>query len=354
MRYLYFIILLLILLPVQAQDKLPPQRKEKDSTQFMKRNLQKPAGSDESESITRIEEYKIISFSRDTTFLDTTLSIQKEYKYNFIRRDEFELMPFANIGQPYNSLGVDRERPDLYPALGARARHFNYLEVGDIPYYNVPTPLTELFFKTTFEQGQMLDAMLTFNTSPRLNFSIAYKGFRSFGKYQYSENESGNFRTTVNYLSRNNRYSLRAHIAAQDILAEENGGLSAKEVQFESEDPEFQDRSRIDVFFTDARNKLLGKRYYLDQRYTLARKRDSLKNSSLGIGHEFSYETKYFQFQQDAQNDYFGSVLVSPIDDKASLKTFFNSVSLDYSSKFLGSLKGFVNWYQYDYFLIAF
>ena len=350
MRYLSTLILFLVFIPLSAQEKLPPPGKQKDSAQFRKRNLQKPAVPEEKELLTRIEEYRIISYSRDTTFLDTTLSIQKEYKYNFLRRDDFELMPFANVGQPYNHLGVDQERPNLYPSLGARARHFNYLEVEDIAYYNVPTPLTDLFFKTTFEQGQLLDAMLTFNTSPRFNFSIAYKGFRSLGKYQFTENESGNFRATANYRSRNNRYSLRAHIAGQDILAEENGGLSDKELQFESEDPEFQDRSRIDVFFTNARNKVLGKRYFLDHRYALAQKRDSVKNSSLGIGHEFTYETKYFQFQQDAQDDYFGSILITPIDDKASLKTFYNSVSLDYSSKFLGTIKGFVNWYQYDYF----
>lgn len=350
MRYVYIVLLFLVCLPAAAQDKLPPPGKQKDSTQFRKRNLQPSQAKDESESITRIEEYKIISYSRDTTFLDTTLTIQKEYKYNFLRRDDFELMPFANIGQPYNRLGVDLERSGFYPALGARARHFNYLEVEDISYYNVPTPLTDLFFKTTFEQGQMLDAMLTLNTSPRLNFSIAYKGFRSLGKYQYTQNESGNFRTTANYLSRNGRYALRAHIAAQDILGEENGGLSEKELQFESEDPEFQDRSRLDVFFTNANNKVLGKRYFLDHRYALAQKRDSLRNSSLGFGHEFSYETKYYQFQQDAQNDYFGSIIISPIDDKATLKTLYNRLSLDYSSKLLGTLKGFVNLYQYDYY----
>ncbi|NER11748.1 putative porin [Muriicola jejuensis] len=350
MRYLFTILLLLAIIPGTSQDKLPPPGKEKDSAQFRKQNLRPSLSTGSEEPVNKIEEYKIISYSRDTTYLDTTLTIQKEYSYNYLRRDDFELMPFANVGQPYNHLGIDPARINLYPLLGARARHFNYLEKEDIAYYNVPTPMTDLFFKTTFEQGQLLDAMITFNTSPRFNFSIAYKGFRSLGKYQYSQMESGNFRTTANYLSKNRRYALRAHITGQDILGEENGGLIAKELQFESEDPEFQDRSRIDVFFTNARNKVLGKRYFLDHRYALARKKDSVSDSSLGIGHEFTYETKYYQFQQDAQNDYFGEDLFSPIDDKATLKTFFNQVSLDYSNKFLGSIKGFVNWYQYNYF----
>ena len=350
MRYLSFFILLLSFTHVLGQDKLPLPEKQKDSSQFRKRNIRSSLSEETTGPVTRIEEYKIISHDRDTTFLDTTLTIQKEYKYNYLRRDDFELMPFANVGQPYNHLGADPQRIHMYPLLGARARHFNYLEKEEISYYNVPTPMTDLFFKTTFEQGQLLDAMITFNTSPRFNFSIAYKGFRSLGKYQFSQVESGNFRTTANYLSRNNRYSMRAHIAAQDILGEENGGLLAKELQFESEDPEFRDRSRIDVFFTDARNKILGKRYFLDHRYALAQKRDSVTDSSLGIGHEFTYETKYYQFQQNAQNDYFGEVLFTPIDDKATLKTFYNRLSLDYSNKLLGRIEGYLNFYNYDYF----
>src|SRR5690606_7145750 len=148
-------------------------------------------------------------------------------------------------GQPYNRLGAQFESTERYPQMGARTKHFNYMEVADISYYHVPTPMTELFFKTTFEQGQMLDAMLTLNTSPRFNVSMAYKGFRSLGKYQYSQAESGNFRTTANYVTKNGRYRARAHIAGQDIITEENGGLLNKELQFESEDPEFTDRSRI-------------------------------------------------------------------------------------------------------------
>ncbi len=349
MKYLLGLFFILSLQIVCAQEKAISPARKQDSTLFGKKKAI-PQGTLNKEAELSIKDYKIISYARDTTFLDTTLSIQKEYKYNYLRRDDFELMPFANVAQPYNALGVDMEWVVLYPSLGARARNIAYMEVQDISYYNVPTPLTDLFFKTTFEQGQLLDASLTFNTSRRLNFFIAFKGMRSLGKYQYSQIQSGNFRTTANYQSKNERYTMRAHIAAQDIESEENGGLSAKELQFESEDPEFQDRSRLDVFFTDARNKILGKRYYLDHRLAIFQKKDSLRYSSVGLGHEFTYETKYFQFQQENQNDYFGATLVNPIDDKATLKTFFNRVSLDYSNRLLGTLKGFVNWYQYDYY----
>ncbi|MBT8393749.1 MAG: hypothetical protein KJN66_02760, partial [Bacteroidia bacterium] len=128
-----------------------------------------------------ISDYKIISHKNDTTYVDTTLTIQKEYKYNYLRKDNFNLMQFSNIGQTYNTLSKDFMSTSLMPSFGARAKHFNYMEIEDVNYYHVPTPLTELMYKTAFEQGQLLDAFFTVNTSKQFNFSMAYKGLRSLG-----------------------------------------------------------------------------------------------------------------------------------------------------------------------------
>ena len=271
-----------------------------------------------------------------------------------MHEDDFEFMPFSNIGQPYNALGVDLENKSMYPGIGARARHFGFFDEDDVYYYNVPTPMTELFFKTTLEQGQLLDALLTFNTSRRLNFSIAYKGFRSLGKYRFDQAESGSFRTSFNYRTANNRYWLRGHYASQDIESEENGGLLDKVNQFESGNEDFIDRSRIDVVYTNADNRVLSKRYFLDHQFNLLRpKKDSLKTRStlLAIGHQFNYESKFYQFLQSSASSTFGeNVLSSPINDKASLKTMFNQVSANFSNKTLGSLSGIINLYNYQYF----
>ncbi|WP_298489342.1 putative porin [uncultured Maribacter sp.] len=299
-----------------------------------------------------IKDYKIITYARDTTYLDTTLTIQKEFKYNYLRKDDFELMPFANVGQPYTKLGVNFNRATLYPRLGAKAKHFNYAEVEDIKYYNVATPMTDLFFKTTFEQGQLLDAMLTFNTSRRLNFSLGFKGFRSLGKYQINQAESGNFKATTNYLSRNNRYNLIAHIAAQDIVTEENGGLADAELQFASGDPDFSDRGRLDVLFVDAKNKVLGKRYFLEHNYKLLRKsKDSsrVEKTSLALAHTFNYETKYYQYMQDEDNSYFGEAFLEEVNDKAVLKTMYNQVGAQFYNATLGKLEGNISLYNYNY-----
>ncbi|MBT8274482.1 MAG: hypothetical protein KJO77_11800, partial [Bacteroidia bacterium] len=218
----------------------------------------------------KIQDYKIISRANDSVYLDTTLSVQKEFKFNYLRRDEFDILPFSNIGQTYNTLSYDFSGNGLMPKFAARARHFNYMEIDDINYYYVPTPLTELMYKSGFEQGQLLDAFFTVNTSEQFNFSIAYKGLRSLGKYQHILTSTGNFRVTSNYKTKNNRYHARAHIVMQDLMNQENGGLRDEDlINFESGNREFIDRSVFDPQFEDAENILIGKRFHLDHRYDI-------------------------------------------------------------------------------------
>ena len=73
------------------KDSIAPS-KVKDTAAFRMKKVKKAKQKDSIE-IT-IRDYKIVSYTRDSTYLDTTLSIQKEYKYNYLRRDDFELMPF--------------------------------------------------------------------------------------------------------------------------------------------------------------------------------------------------------------------------------------------------------------------
>jgi hypothetical protein len=336
---------------MSAQDK-PAPRKEK--SELGKTKQVRTIKEDPSDNVkVTVKDYKIISFARDTTFLDTTLTIKKEYKYNYLRKDDFELMPFANIGQPYNKLGVSFERKNNYPKLGAKARHFNYAEMEEVNYYNVATPMSDLLFKTTFEQGQLLDALVTFNTSERLNFSIGFEGMRSLGKYQFNQGESGNFKFTSNYVTKNGRYDIRAHIAAQDMTNEENGGLLNPESEFVTKEDNFDEPAKINIRFNNATNKILGKRYFFDHRYKLIKKqKDSsrVEKTSLAIGHQFNYETKFYQFKQATQNAYFGEALLAVINDKASLKTMYNQVSLDFYNATIGSLQANLSMYSYNYF----
>ncbi len=307
-----------------------------------------------------VTEYKIITIQNDTTYLDTTLTIQKDYKFNYLRRDDFELLPINNVGQSYTSLVKREEQNHLLPLFGARARHFNFIESHEINYYHVPTPLTELYFRTTFEQGQQLDAFFTVNTSPRLNLSIAYKGLRSLGKYQHALTSTGNFRTTASYVTKNEKYQVKTHFVAQDLLNEENGGLSVEGLQqylatgeFVGEEQEFSERASISVNFEDAENILLGKRFFLDHQFTVLKKTDST-NTGLSVGHVMDLTDKRYRYDQAAiaPDNLLGEAYVAgAISDNVAFEDFSNQVFVDFTNTWLGRLKiiGGSSNYNYGY-----
>lgn len=333
-----------------VQDSLQNQSQESKSIKNIK-NLD-----------AKIEDYLIISHERDTTYLDTSLTIQKEYKFNYLRKDNFGLMPFSNLGQTYNSLTYNFENTSSMPKFGARARHFNYMEAQDINYYRVPTPLTELFYRTAFQQGQLADTFFSVNTSPQFNFSIAYKGMRSIGNYQSAITSTGNFRFTSNYTSKNKRYQARGHVVTQDLFNEENGGLKDESVvNFETGAQEFLERPILDVNIENAENILLGKRFYLDQNYNIFNKvvekylpqtlNDSTSKSRLSVRHLMSFEDKYYQYNQSSANTtIFGDAFkTSNLFDKATLENFYNELQLDYYNNVLGNIQFNVNNTNYNY-----
>ena len=301
--------------------------------------------------LAKIEQYKIVSFKNDTTFVDTTLSIKKDYKFNYLREDNFNLIQFSNVGQTYNTLSEDFSNTETSPLFGARARHFNYMEVSDINYYQVPTPLTELFYKTAFSQGQLLDAFFTVNTSKQFNLSLAYKGLRSLGKYQHILTSTGNFRFTSNYVTKNNKYSARAHIVMQDLLNQENGGLTDADIDnFESGAPEFIDRSVFNPNFENAENILEGKRFFLEQKFNIINSKDSLSYNSLSIGNIISFEDKYYQFKQTISDDFFGDAFRSnDLDDKVTLENLVTKTYLNFNNNTIGDLTFNLEYNKYNY-----
>jgi hypothetical protein len=247
-----------------------------------------------------------------------------------LRKDNFGLLSGSNEAQTYNTLQYSLNEFSPYPEFGFKAKHFFYKEVNDVNYYSVPTPLTELYFKTVMEQGQSLDAFITLNTSERLNFSIAYKGVRSLGKYVNQLSSSGNFRFTTAYNTKNKRYFLKAHFTAQDLLNQENGGIVDTN-DFESGDVDYKDRARLEVFLTDAQSLLKGNRYFVDHSFRF-NKTESENN--LYFTHQFNFENKFFEFEQQTIAPRLGdSYVPSSIFDKTRYNRLYNKVGVVYENK---------------------
>ena len=301
--------------------------------------------------VATIDMYRIITLERDTTYIDTSLTIKKLYSFNYLRKDTFGLLPLPHEGQTYNTLQYSFKSFSPLPEFGFKAKHFNFKEANEIRYCSVATPVTELYFKSVMKRGQSLDAFFSVNSSPRLNFSIAYKGLRSSGRYINQLASSGNFRFTTSYNSKNQRYSANMHFVSQDILNEENGGITNVE-DFESENPNFQNRERLAVYLTDAKSFLKGNRTFLDHLYRVNRAKGS---NNLYVSHQFNYENKFFEYNQatvsstvDGRSVFrFGdSYKTSGINDQTNYNKTYNKVGLTYENTTLGKFQ----FYADDFF----
>ena len=133
--------------------------------------------------------------------------------------------PFCRI-RSYAWIVTNNNDLTLFPDIGFIAKQFSYFEIEDIKYYEVPTPTTEISYKTGLQQGQFLDAIFTLNFSKRFNVGILYKGIRSLGNYRNSLASHGNFRAVFSYRNKSERYAIRGHIATQDLTNQENGGIT--------------------------------------------------------------------------------------------------------------------------------
>ena len=260
---------------------------------------------DQNDEKPNIKLYQRITLKGDTTALDTTLGLHKLNKFNYLRRDDLELLPFANVGQAHNRLSLQLPSFSYVPIFAAGARGGTQLSSPEIDYYCVPTPMSELYFKTAFVQGQQLDAFFTTNISEGLNISVAYKGVRSLGQYQHILTSTGDFRGTVNYISPSQRYRLRAHLINQELLNQENGGLTDSALLlFTTADPEFDDRGRLDVNFENAQNVIHSAGYYAHQEYVFSP--DASNSLLYSIGLEAAHGAKSYLYTQKTAFEGFG------------------------------------------------
>ena len=302
-----------------------------------------------------ISSYKIVSLDRDTTFVDTSLTIKKEYEFNYLRKDNFGLLPFANEGHTYTTLQFGLVDASPYPEFGYKAKHFNYLEVNDVNYYSVATPLTEMYFKTVMQQGQSSDVFITLNTSERFNFSIGYKGLRSLGKYINQLSSNGNFTFTSSYNSKNKRYFLNLHFTGQDSENGENGGITTI-TDFESKNPDYKERQRLEVYLTDAKTFMKGKRLFFDHNFRINSKEGS---NNLTLKHQFNYEYKFFEYNQatvastignKSINRFGDSFVTKGINDQVRYNRMYNKVGLEYENTLLGKFQFFLDDFRYNYY----
>ena len=292
-----------------------------------------------------IEKLKKFNINNDTILLDTTLSINKFYEFNFRRKDNFELIKPNNVGQSYNNLSYVVDESN-YPIIGYSANKTQLQTSDDIYFYDVAYPMTELLFKTVFSQGQLTDVLFTTNVNRKLNFSLGFKALRSLGKYQNSLSGSKNFTFTYNYNSK--KFSSKSFYLSQKLEKHESGGLSLISINdFESKDPVFNERSKLNVKFEDAVNVYFQRDFYSHNKFKIS---DNKKN--LSLNHTLHYVTVNNSYNQSLINNYYGGLIggITTVDDKFKFRSINNKISFDISNIIFDFAEiGFIN-FNYEYF----
>ena len=292
-----------------------------------------------------IEKLKKFNINNDTILLDTTLNINKFYEFNFRRKDNFELIKPNNVGQSYNNLSYVINESN-YPIIGYSANKTQLQTSDDIYFYDVAYPMTELLFKTVFSQGQLTDVLFTTNVNRKLNFSLGFKALRSLGKYQNSLSGSKNFTFTYNYNSK--KFSSKSFYLSQKLEKHESGGLSLISINdFESKDPVFNERSKLNVKFEDAVNVYFQRDFYSHNKFKIS---DNKKN--LSLNHTLHYVTVNNSYNQSLINNYYGGLIggITTVDDKFKFRSINNKISFDISNIIFDFAEiGLIN-FNYEYF----
>ena len=280
------------------------------------------------------------------------------------------------MGEGFNKMGYNFHNEPLTPQMGARVKHFGYFEKEDVFYYEVPSPYSELFFKSTFQQGQNLDATLAINTSPKFNIAISFKGFRSLGKYYSSLSRSRQFRMSTQYQTYNHRYRLRLHQTTQSLENDVNGGLRNDAIYFFENAPNYvradqfgapilDDNGEEQFDFYDgflkrsllstqiqARNDLSGKRYFMAHRYQMLPIAKDTTAYKMEVGYQLSYETKKYSYVDDRPNTYFYETYDTPsVQDSTNYTTLENKMYARYKDRLLGELQLDLFHYNWNYAL---
>jgi len=323
-----------------------------------------------------VSDYKIMYLDGTEKVVDTSLSLEGEYTFNFLREDYFEYLPLPNMGEGFNKLGYNFHDQPFTPQMGARVKHFGYFEKEDVPYYEAPSAYTELFFKSTFQQGQFLDTSLAINTSPKFNIAVSFRGFRSLGKYVSALSRSRQFRLSTQYQTYNQRYRLRMHQTTQSLENEVNGGLTNDSVYFfenapnyveadESGNPVLDEDGNEQIVFYDgfldrnrlgtqiqADNVLEGKRYFMEHRYQMLPLAKDTTVYKMAVGYSASLENKKYKFNQNRPGAYFfENYEVSNVRDSTSFNTLENKLYIKYKDKALGQFQLDLYHHNWDYTL---
>ena len=112
-------------LSLQNKDSIPVEKKnltegKKDSLMINLSRKKRFIPYFKSMDEVSIKDYKLLFLDGSEMTVDTSLSLEREYTFNFLRKDYFEFLTFPNMGEAFNKLGYNFHDQPFTPQMGAR------------------------------------------------------------------------------------------------------------------------------------------------------------------------------------------------------------------------------------------
>ena len=217
----------------------------------------------------------------------------------------------ANVGSPAQSkIFFDREEERDF--IFADAYTYYITTPDNALFYDTKTPYTNVSYSTggaSQSKEDRLKGVMTMNFGKRINVGGDIDYIYSRGHYDSNGNKMLSYRLFGNYLS--DRYEMSAYLSNFNFVSYENGGLTddryITDIDNLSTGQYSTDTKSFPVRFTDAWNRVRGKRYFLTHRYNLGFTRELDETDEDGnpksifvpvssIIHTFDYEDNRRRF----------------------------------------------------------
>lgn len=100
------------------------------------------------------DQYRIITLERDTTYVDTSLTIQSEYKFNYLKKDNLGVDAVCQRRADLQYVEFRADEVFGLSRIRLQSQTFQLSRSRRCKLLLVATLLTELYFKTVMEQGR--------------------------------------------------------------------------------------------------------------------------------------------------------------------------------------------------------
>ncbi|MBS1572626.1 MAG: putative porin [Bacteroidetes bacterium] len=274
-----------------------------------------------------IQDYQYQTQDSEKKIFDTLLTHDKSYSFTqYTNQDDFGMIRFANIGAGYNPLAYSWQKNSHFSLLPTN-KSYSLIEADQIKYYDVKTPTTAFVFHNGVSNGAALYSTYAQNIGKRFNFAINYFGLRSLGSYQNSLAVSNNTSFSFHYITKNSKYELFAHYIHQNIINQENGGITDDyDLLYQAGNNEINNRNTIPVNLNGSFSRFAYRRYYLSHQFSPF----NVEKFPFKINHTLQHQGNkyYFEFVAPDLAQFSDVIPYKSLSSKKYSDNLSNTVSL--------------------------